>query len=196
MKIRHRWTKNFNPNQNTMKTKFKPCVIHTKNEMETVVADVVRLKLELAEQTAIMEQEIAEIQKAHQAELLELNRQIETKEAGAQIWCEQNRDLFGEKKSMDLLLAVVGFRTTPFRVEKVNSKDTFGKIAKRVAVLDWGDIYIREPDPELSKDQLLADRTKLTAEQLKQIGIRFEQDEHFYIEPKSKLLESTVKQAA
>jgi len=94
------------------------------------------------------------------------------------------------------LLATVGFETTPPRVEKTNSKDTFSKIALRLGNLAWGEAYLRFPDPELSKEKLLADRQVLTPEQLKEAGLRIEQDENFFIRPKSEVAQQTVKEAA
>jgi phage host-nuclease inhibitor protein Gam len=104
--------------------KLEPCIILSREALEATVADIVRLKLEHAEKTAAMEKEIAEVQKRHQEALLQTARQIETKEAGAYIYCQKNRaTLFPEKKSLDQLLAVIGFELTPWRVEKRNSKD-------------------------------------------------------------------------
>jgi hypothetical protein len=118
--------------------KLEPCIINSRQALEGVVADVIKLKLEHTLATASMEREIADVQKRHQDLLLNLARQIEAKEAGVFVYCQQHRSqLFPEKKSLDLLLASVGFETTPPRVEKVNSKDTFGKIGLRLESLDW-----------------------------------------------------------
>jgi hypothetical protein len=48
----------------------------------------------------------------------------------------------------------------------------------------------------VDKKSLLADRDRLTGEQLAEAGIRFEQDELFYITPKSEVAAKTVMQAA
>ncbi|HWD20478.1 MAG TPA: host-nuclease inhibitor Gam family protein [Verrucomicrobiae bacterium] len=176
--------------------KIKPRLITSRQALQAVVADIVDLRLLHAEKTARMEQEIAAVQKSYQDELVNLSRQIECNEAGAQVWAEQNRAEFGDKKSLDVVVAVVGFRTTPHRVEKRNSKETWGKIARKLQALVWGEAYVREPDPECNKEQLLQDRAKLSEEQLAAAGIRFEQDENFYIEPKSQVLDTTIKQAA
>jgi phage host-nuclease inhibitor protein Gam len=104
--------------------------------------------------------------------------------------------LFPDKKSIDLLLATVGYRTEPPSVEKCSKKDTWSAIAKRLEALDWGVRYITTPDPEVDKKALLADRDRLTAGQLSEAGIRFEQDEFFYITPKSDVAEKTVMEAA
>jgi phage host-nuclease inhibitor protein Gam len=179
------------------KNKIIVPVIATKEGLEASVADVVSLKINYATATAAMELEIVAVQKRHQNRILELAKQIEIKETSVQIYCEQHRaELFPEKKSLDMLLATVGFELTPHRVEKRNSRDTWGKIALKLQALIWGEPYIRESDPDVDKNKLLSDRTNLTEDQLVQAGIRFEQDENFFIKPKSEVAQGTVKQAA
>lgn len=184
-------------NAMTKRLKLEPCIISSRAALETVVADVVKLKIEHAQATAAMEQEISDVQKRHQENLLGIGRQIEAREAGVFVYCQKNRAvLFPEKKSMDLLLATIGFELTPPRVDKISGKDTFGKIGLRLEKLDWGAAYVRYPDPEVNKEQILANRTKLKPEQLEEAGLTIEQAENFFIRPKSDVLEQSVREAA
>lgn len=177
--------------------KLEPCIINSRQALESVVADVVKLKLEHTLASASMEREIADVQKRHQDSLLNLARQIEAKEAGVFVYCQKHRaELFPEKKSLDLLLASVGFETTPPRVEKINSKDTFGKIGLRLESLDWGAAYVRYSEPEVNKEKILADRARLKPEQLQEAGLRIEQDENFFIRPRSDVIDRSAKAAA
>jgi len=190
---------NYQPSTNIMikRQKLEPCIISSRTALETVVADVVKLKIEQAQAMAAMEQEVAEVQKRHQENLLLLGRQIETREAGLFVYCQKNRfALFPEKKSLDLLLATIGFELTPPRVDKISGKDTFGKIGLRLENLDWGAAYVRYPDPEVNKEKILADRAKLTPQQLEEAGLTIEQNENFFIRPKSDALEQSVREAA
>ena len=128
---------------------------------------------------------------------MDIGRQIEAREAGVFVYCQKNRSaLFPEKKSLDLLLATVGFELTPPRVDKLSGKDTFGKIGLRLENLDWGAAYVRYPDPEVNKEKILAERAKLKPEQLQEAGLTIEQDENFFIRPKSDVAEQSVRQAA
>ena len=172
--------------------KIVPCIITSREGLEATVADVVRLKLEHVKRQAAMEAEIAEVQKRHQDGLLSVAKQIEIKEAGIYVFCQ----LLPEKKSIDLLLAVVGFRDNPPSVGKLANKDTWPVIATRLASLDWGQKYVTYADPEVNKKQILLDRSELTPEQLKAAGIKIEQDENFYIEPKSEVADASVREAA
>ncbi|MGN6385724.1 MAG: host-nuclease inhibitor Gam family protein [Verrucomicrobiota bacterium] len=177
--------------------KIVPCIITSREGLESTVADVVRLKLEHVKRQAAMEAEIAEVQKRHQEGLLSVAKQIEIKEAGIYVFCQQHRKtLFPEKKSIDLLLAVVGFRDNPPSVGKLANKDTWPVIATRLASLDWGQKYVTYADPEVNKKQILLDRSELTPEQLKAAGIKIDQDENFYIEPKSEVADASVREAA
>jgi len=177
--------------------KLEPCIINSRAALEAVVADVVKLKIEQTQAAAAMEQEIAEVQKRHQENLLGISRQIEAREAGVFVYCQKNRAaLFPEKKSLDLLLATVGYELTPPRVDKISGKDTFGKIGLRLENLDWGAAYVRYPDPEVNKEKILADRTKLKPEQLEEAGLTIEQDENFFIRPRTDIAEQSVREAA
>lgn len=177
--------------------KLEPIIINSRPALESVVADVVKLKLEHAQAIAAMEREIADVQKRHQEILLGIAQRIEANEAGAFFYCTKNRaELFSEKKSLDMLLADVGFELSKPRVEKVRSKDTFGAIAKRLMTFTWGKRYVREPDPEVNKEQILQDRNHFKSGQLAEAGLKIEQEENFFIRPKSEIAEQTVKAAA
>jgi phage host-nuclease inhibitor protein Gam len=137
------------------------------------------------------------VQERHQEPMLALARQMEIREAGVFVYCQQHRaQLFPDKKSIDFLLAVVGFRANPASVEKCAKKDTWTAVAARLSSLKWGLPYVTEPAPEVNKRALLADQEKLTPEQLAEAGICFQQEEEFFITPKSEVASRTVLEAA
>jgi phage host-nuclease inhibitor protein Gam len=180
--------------------KAKPAVIHTREGMEAAVNDYAQLKLKHLAVLARLEQSKKEVERKFESELNGLANDIELKFASVQNYCMVHRSelLNGDKKSFETISARLGFYDTPMRVEKRSSKETFGNIAKRLlglvfkkgdeVVLDC-EQYVRTADPDLDKNALLADRTKFTAEQLDAMGIKFERDEIFFIEPKSELTE-------
>ena len=179
------------------KQKIQIPPILSREGLEVVVAEVATLKIQYAAAKADVELEIARVQERRQEQMLSLARQIEVREAGVFIYCQQHRaQLFPDKKSIDFLLATVGFRTEPPSVEKGSRKDTWTAIAQRLEALQWGSRYVNIPEPEVDKKALLADREKLSLEQLSEAGIRFEQDELFYITPKSEVAARTVLEAA
>src|SRR5580658_9802523 len=179
------------------KEKIQTIPIVSREGLDAAVAEVATLKIQYAAAKADMELEIARVQERHQEQMLALAKHIEFREAGVFVYCQQHRaQLFPEKKSIDFLLATVGFRIEPPSVEKSSRKDTWSAIAQRLEASAWGTRYVNTPEPEVDKKALLGDREKLTAEQLSEAGIRFEQDELFYITPKSEVAARTVLEAA
>jgi phage host-nuclease inhibitor protein Gam len=179
------------------KEKIQTAPIVSREALEAAVAQTATLKIRFAAAKAAMELEIAHVQERHQGPMLALGKQIEIREAGVFVYCQQHRaQLFPDKKSIDFLLATVGFRTEPPSVEKSYRKDTWSAIAQPLEALDWGSRYVNIPEPEVDKKALLADREKLSLEQLAEAGLCFEQDEIFYITPKSEVAARTVLEAA
>lgn len=180
-----------------MKQKRTPFIVLSRESLDAAVASVAQLKIEYTQAVAAMELEIAAVQERHQARLLALSQQVESKEAGIYVFCQQHRaELFPKQKSLDFLLATVGFRTDPPSVEKVSKKDTWTTIAQRLEALSWGESYVRQPEPEVNKKALLDARGTLTPEQLAAAGIKFEQEEQFFIEPKSEVADKTAMMVA
>ncbi len=179
------------------KEKMQIIPIVSREALDAAVAEVATLKIQYAAAKADMELEIARVQERRQEQMLALGKQIEIREAGVFVYCQQHRaQLFPDKKSIDFLLATVGFRTEPPSVEKSSRKDTWTAIAQRLEALPWGSRYVNTPEPEVDKKGLLADREKLSLEQLSEAGLRFEQDELFYITPRSEVAARTVLEAA
>jgi len=189
------------------KEKFQPVHITSREAMTATINRYVADRVEHASLTLSMESEIAEIQKRYQRELDELGRRIGAAEAGIHVWAQQHRDdeFPRERKSIELQLATVGFRETPYRVEKARSKDTWGEIALRMASYEErageqltfrGEDYVVYSDPDLSKKLLLQDRARIPASALKAVGIRFEFDENFYIDVKSEVLAGVKREGA
>ena len=111
--------------------------------------------------------------------------EIAESEANIQDYCLAHRgSLFSAKKSRETNLAEFGFELTPPRVETASKKVKWKEVAGRLLGLSWAAAYVRRPEPQPDKQALLADREKLSPEQRQAAGIRFCQDEQFYIRPK------------
>lgn len=182
-------------------------VISSRAAMIRTVGDIVTAKLRHAELTARMEQEIAAIRQRHHERLTTLAQEIQSKQAGVQSYCEQHRSTeFSEKKSLDLEIATIGFRETPYRVEKARAKDTWEEIAARMAAITTrdaqgqpvftGEQYLTYSQPTLAKSLLLQHRPKIPEQVLKAAGIRFTNDELFYITPRSHVARAAMEEAA
>jgi hypothetical protein len=174
-----------------------------------VVSNLVAAKLSHAEVKIQIEQEKAEIEARHQSRLDELARLIQMGEGGLQVWAEQHPEEFDGKKSIDLPQARFGFRTTPHSVEKAKGVRTWDDVVARLIstlltedgtdnspFIFEGEDYVRYPSPAVDKLKLLADRENIPAAALKAAGIVFNQDELFFFEPKSEVLQSSTQEAA
>ncbi|MEW6306163.1 MAG: host-nuclease inhibitor Gam family protein [Verrucomicrobiota bacterium] len=160
---------------------------------QSAVADLVRLKLDLASRQAHRDSEVAEVHRRHEPALAELARRVRTREAALHLWCSRHRHAFGPRKSLELPLAALGFETCPPRVEKLDPQDTWPAIARRLETLAWGRQYLTREQPEICKARLLADRRQLSPEQLAEAGLRIAQQEQFFFRPKSTVAEDAER---
>ena len=173
-------------------------VLTSEDAMVGTLNRYVELKLSIAAATAEHEREVAELNSAFDDAIQANREELAMLESSVQLFCVNHREaLFtGEKKSKDFANATVGFRLNPPSVGKRLSKDTYEAIALRMDETEWGAPYV-DWKPSLDKPALLRDRAQLTELQLREAGIRFDQDEVFFIEPSSEAIErskATVEQ--
>ena len=162
--------------------------------LDAHVAEVVRMKLELAGRKVEMEEQIAALQKRYAGPIGKLNDDIAARTDDIRDYCDANRSaLFPDKKSRETLTALVGFEWTPYRVETAAKKITWKLVVQRLLRLDWGGAYVRQPEPQPDKNAMLADRERFTGPQLLAAGIAFDRDEQFFLRPKSEIATDTVK---
>lgn len=188
------------------KQKPQPVLISSREGMLAVVADLIQDKLEFQQIQLSIEQEKAAIDKKNQGALDALARRIQMNEAGLQVWSKMHPQEFDGKRSIDLPTAIFGFRLGKHKVDKP-SNVTWKEIADRLIStilrpeepegqpIFEGEEYIRYGDAEVDKDALLRDRDLIPQEALDVVGIKFAQDDFFFFEPKSQVLEAT-KEAA
>ena len=162
--------------------------ITSHESLDSAAADVVRLKIDLTKRTAAKDAEIAKIEKAFDAATLDLRDRIAALEADCAAYCEARRsdpELFRDgAKSRETSLCTLGFRTTPPRVETTNRKIKWADVVTRLSRLAWGKAYLRQSLPTVDKEALLADRQTLSEDRQNTAGIRFVQDEIFFLDPK------------
>lgn len=168
-------------------------VITSPEALDHRVADVVRFKIAHTKAVAEMEAEVAAVQKKHQKRIAELLERIAENEHEVCSYCGAHRaTLFADKKSRETTTAVYGFEWTPPRVEPASRKIKWADVVTRLLKLGWGRAYLTQAEPKPDKNALLADRESLTPEQLTAAGIRFCQDEQFFLRPKAETAAETV----
>ena len=199
----------------TPKPTPKPTILHTREAMQAEVSNYVKAKLAHLSLLADLEKEKTALEQSYARRLDDLAQKIELSFAAVQNFCAQHRGevLDGKAKSFTTINATIGFRDTPPRVEKVRSRETWGAVARRLLglvftrpeddalepanrrpLLDCS-TFVREAALEVNKEALLSARQSLTADQLATMGLRFESEELFYIEPHSEIAAGDTQSA-
>jgi phage host-nuclease inhibitor protein Gam len=158
--------------------------IHTRQELDAVVENIVQLQLDRSELEREQEQEIAAIRQKFRPPLAELDRYLLTETTWVEAWARAHEEAFaGEKRSLACTHATIGFRVSPPRVDRASRKWTWSEISAKLAEFAWGRRYLRQPAPEVNKEALLADRAELLPAELKKAGLKIVQEERFFITP-------------
>ncbi len=167
--------------------------------MESLVAEITALQVEqaglaarMAELTVASERALAAQLRPLQLQAETIARRVKTRLAKVEVFVTTHRDdlLPDRRKSFELPTAIVGFTlSTKAKVVLANDGDDWTSAAHRLEALEWGGDYVRNPEPEVDKEALIASRASLTPKQLAAAGLRIEQGEKFYVQPKSQIAE-------
>lgn len=124
-----------------------------------------------------MNSEITAVKDKYESKINPLQEQKDKQFEVLQVYAEENRDDFKDKKSIDFTHGTIGFRTgTP----KLTTRKGFKWPAVIELIKEKCKKYIRSKE-EVNKEGLIADRAKVD---LKAIGLEVTQDETFYVSPK------------
>ena len=146
---------------------------------EFAIADAKEVQLR-----AKMDVQITAIRDKYQNELTELQLQKEDAFAKLHNYAENNREDFGNKKSIDFTHGILGFRTgTP----KLKTLKGFTWNSTTNLIKEFLPSYIRITE-EPAKDRLLSDRDDPEVKtKLSKVGLYVDQDESFFVEPKKEV---------
>lgn len=162
------------------KTKVLDTAI-TRSEAEELFAEYANAESKEAEINAIIEQECTQIRKRYQDDLTELKAVKELKYEKLMQYALENRDEFGDKKSLAFTHGLIGFRTG---MPKLKLLKGFKWEAVTTLLLKKLPDYVRTVH-EPAKDKLIADRSEPeVVKNLEKVGLQVIQDETFYVEPK------------
>ena len=162
-------------------------LLKSRAEAEHLVGEIVTLQLTLNDQKIAMDQELAAIRARYEGTLDGLQKSIDEKSTVAMAWAQENPGEFGAKKSIDFVHAVIGFRTGQPKLGK-RAGWTWERIKEAVA-RQLPD-YIRTKT-EVDREKILADR-EILAPVLREVGLKVEQDESFFVDPKVANLEQGI----
>ena len=156
--------------------------IETQAELRETVALVAKNMLTERELKNAMDAKLQDVRAKYEMDLETLSLMIEARTELCAEYCTQHLDLFPrDVKSLDLGQAKVGFRTGTPKV-KVLKRWTLLAVLAAVKGRKWYQ-FIRSTE-ELDREQIIAARADYSNDALKSVGLKVDQEETFYIEPK------------
>jgi phage host-nuclease inhibitor protein Gam len=162
--------------------------VETRQDMESLVGEIASLTIQYDGYTAAMDEEIKRIRDSYQGRITEISEQLDALLPVALRWAEGHRAEFGDKKSIDMMHGVVGFRTGTFKC-KAEKGYTWEKILAHL--LNAGLGYTRTK-VDVDKEAIIADRAELAKSgKLDRMHIQVVQEESFYVEPRREQLAET-----
>jgi phage host-nuclease inhibitor protein Gam len=164
----------------TKKTKAAT-TIRTREELDTVLGEYAATAIARGQLSLAMDERLNLVRKDYEERLAELDDSLQSLFEDMEAWAALNPAAFADKRSIDLVHGTLGFRTgnpalktiKGCKWEHVLDMLKCNKLAK----------YVRTVE-EPNKDALLADREAIGAEKLAALGMRVEQAERFYADPK------------
>jgi len=164
--------------------KIKQFTGSSKYSLESALTDLAFYQAEIEKKEAMMNSKINLLKEKFEMETGEIRGKSEELRKEIEAFCLSNKDEFKKKKSFEFPSGIVGFRTATPKVSTLNRKYTFKTVLELVKRIFPGQ-YIRTKE-ELDKEVVLADysQKKIDDTKLASVGLRIEQEENFYIEPK------------
>lgn len=163
-----------------MSTRLKSAtVIETRAQFDSTVDAICKLQLDREERVTERDRLLAEIREKHDPEIERLGEEIAAKLVLCEKYAITHRDtLFGKIKSAASSLATFGFRIGNPTLKLLNRKWKWSDVVATLKATGRLDLIITKEDPD--KNGL----KKLPDAELATIGLRIEQEETFFIEPK------------
>ena len=163
----------------TKRTKKKIVTPPAKSELTDIMKQFAEASSHIKALEAEEELQMLALRKAFEEKSRDLIEQRQTAIEKLEAFGLQNRDeLFSEKRSMELMHGVIGFRTGTPKVSKPRAT-TWNKV---IEALSENQSEFLRTKKEVDKDKILANRTNQELmSQLNQLGIQVVQEETFFI---------------
>lgn len=153
-------------------------------EIPKQLQELAKNEATLAKKEAQMNEQINRIKEKYAAETKERQYIVDTLRSEIEAFCIKNKSEFDKQRSREFQFGVIGFRISPPKVVLLNRKYNMKTVIELVKrVFSNGYLRIKE---ELDKETILADysQQKLDDSKLAAIGLKIDQDETFFVEPK------------
>lgn len=171
-------------------------IIVTREEAELLVNDIALAENRRRALNAEMDEKILAIRESYTPALDQCSSDIKAKSVIVQAWAESAPEEFAKKKHVKFYAGAVGFRTGTPKL-KTLSGWTFARVLEKLQSLAWGAAFVRVKS-EVDKEGLIAQVSQgiLQPAELREIGVKVEQDEAFYIEPDLTVIQDRLSQEA
>ncbi len=162
----------------------KTPVIETVEEVDQKLLDLGGLKVHISKAEANMNAKMQALRQKFDEETQDDRAKAEFIEKEIEQYCIINHAKFDRQRTIELTHGSIGFRTNPPKVNQLNKKysvQTSLELIKRI----FTGKYLRTKE-EIDKEAILTDyATKaITDEQIAGVGLRIDQGEKFFCEPK------------
>jgi phage host-nuclease inhibitor protein Gam len=159
--------------------------IRTRTQAEQQLKQVAHLLGLLGLATAQRDQEVLDVQTKHGALIESIAADIQSRKAALEEWARENRQEFGESKTLKLPDGDIFFHLGQRKIEYLpdwNPDRSLEKLLDLEKRYDQWSAYVRR-NPEIDKRKLLedtkGDKPVLAPKRLQVLGLEVTRDEHF-----------------
>lgn len=168
-------------------------IITSRDDAEVVMRELANAVNSQRRVLADRDAAVLQINKRVEAPLAQLAETIKAHTDALRAWAESNPDAFPKgRKSLEMTSGILGFRTGTPSLKLFSRAFTWDKVIDLISQA-WRTSYIRTKE-EVAKDVILADyaANTITSDNLRTMGLKVDQAESFFVEPK--LAELPVRQ--
>lgn len=155
--------------------------IPTREAAASAVADIADLVNKIRLETEKQNAGIEVVRRSHQVAIDLWTAKLEPLRAGVLEWAEANPQEFTKTRSIEFAHGIVGFRVGNPTLKTLRGW-TWDRVLEAIRTVGYPR-FIRRKE-EVDKTRILAEREALGADALSAIGVRVDQADEPYIEPK------------
>lgn len=173
----------------TTRLKMTGPTVRTKSDAESAMSSLRELHLQLTQINLDRESAVKLIDESFNNKSVVIQAKMDSIVHSLGEWAEDNKSEFGKAKSLELAHGTIGWQINPPSVKQLSGWKLDESIEAISKIPEWAEKYIRNK-PELNKAALLNDRESLTdketpnPELLRSVGLKIDQQEPFYAQPK------------
>mgnify|MGYP002785817181 CR=1 FL=1 len=166
--------------------------LRSRADAENCLGQIRALSIEQHERASALEAAKKALDEQYAGRDAEITQALAAQQALLCDWAEANPSEFGDRKSIQMIHGLIGWRIGQPKLSK-KSKAKWEDLADIVAD-SLGSEYVRTKR-EVDRERIIADRGTIPPESLREIGLAVVQEESFFIEPRLDQIDR-VKEAA